>query len=435
MICANRLVAVAAMLTLVLVGGCANVEHATFVTRVLPNGVTIVASENRGSDMVSVHLWVRDGALYESADEAGTAALLRSVMVSSARNPILDEKAQAFMDAGGVVMASLSHDFVYYVTTCHAGHFEEAAELLHMGTTDTILSDEDVESAKQGLLTSLDRYSTSPREQTYLACMKSMMGNHPYTRLPYGSVDVITALTSDDLRGRHRKAYVGRNMIISVAGNVDATHAADVIESLFGDLPEGESAQPAAEAIVWHDQSSIDVLRGQGIPPYIIVGFPAPSASDEDVAAMDLLLMLLGRGRASRLERALILDEELAVSVNAGWGTKRQPNPIMAWVDVGDHDVDAAREAAVDAFLSLADDPIDEDDVARARIALLTEVAEARSGMAERASYQGYWAVVSGIGFVDDYTARINELTREDLERVAKKYFRRNSQSVAIALP
>jgi predicted Zn-dependent peptidase len=150
---------------------------------------------------------------------------------------------------------------------------------------------------------------------------------------------------------------------------------------------------------------------------------------------MDLLLMLLGRGRASRLERALILDDELAVSVNAGWGTKRQPNPIMAWVDVGDHDVDAAREAAVDAFLSLADDPIDEDDVARARIALLTEVAEARSGMAERASYQGYWAVVSGIGFVDDYTARINELTREDLERVAKKYFRRNSQSVAIALP
>ena len=435
MIRAHHFVAVAAIIALVLAGGCANVEHVAFVTRVLPNGVTIVVSENRGSDMVSVHLWVRDGALYESADEAGAAALLRSVVVSSPRNPVLEEKAEAFASIGGVVMASPSHDFVYYVTACHAAYFEQAAELLYMGTTDTVFSDEDVESAKQGLLTSLGRYGTNTREQTYLACMKNMMGDHPYARLRYGSMDVITALTSDDLRERHREAYVGRNMIISVAGNVDAIRAADVIESLFCDLPEGEPAQPSTEAVVWHDESSIDILTGQGASPYVVVGFPAPSASDEDVAAMDLLLMLLGRGRASRLDRRLLLDEELAVSVSAGWGTRRQANPIVAWVDVGDHDVDRAREATVDAFLSLADDPISEDDVTRARIALLTEVAEARSVMAERASYQGYWAAGGGIGLVDDYTARINELTREDLERVAKKYFRRNCYSVAVAMP
>ncbi len=435
MIRAHHLMVIAAMLALILVTGCADVDRVVFVTRILPNGVTIIASENRGSDMVSVHLWVRDGTLYESADKAGTAALLRSVIVSPARNPSLDERAHEFANGGGVVMASPSHDFVYYVTICLAEHFEEAAELLHMGTTDAVFSDEDVETAKQGLLISLGQYGSSVREQTYLACMKSMMGDHPYTRLSYGSADVVAALTSDDLHERHRDMYVGRNMVISVVGNVNAVRAVDVIESFFGDVPEGELAEPAAETVVWRGEGSDEVLHGEGFSPYIIVGFPAPSGSDEDVAAMDLLLMLLGRGRASRLERGLILDEQLAVSVSAGWGTKRQPNPIMAWVDVGDHDVDRAREATVEAFLSLADDPIDEDDVARARIALLTEVAEARCIMAERASYQAYWAVVSGPGFIDEYMARIDELTAEDLERVARKYFRRDNYSVAIALP
>ncbi len=434
MISAHRFMVIAAMLALILVAGCADVERVVYVTRILPNGVTIIAKENRGSDMVSAHLWVRDGALYESADEAGTAALLRSVMVSAERNPVLEKKRQEFADNGGVVMASPSHDFVYYVTTCLAGHFEEAAELLYMGTTNTVFSDEDVESARQGLLISLAKYGSSPREQAYLACMKSMMGEHPYARLSYGSADVITGLTTEDLRERHSSMYVGRNMIISVVGNVDAMRAADVIESLFGDVPEGELAEPAADGVVWCGEGSDEVLHGEGFSPYIIVGFPAPGGSDEDVAAMDLLLMLLGRGRASRLERGLILDEQLAVSVSAGWGTKRQPNPIMAWVDVGDHDVDKAREATVEAFLSLADEPIDEDDVARARIAMLTEVAEARCMMAERASYEAYYAIVSGTSFIDEYMARIEELTAEDLERVAKKYFRRDSYSVAIAL-
>ena len=435
MIRAHHFMVIVTMLTLILVAGCADVERAVHVTRTLPNGVTIIAKENRGSDMVSAHLWVRDGALYESADEAGTAALLRSVMVSAERDPILEERAQEFAGNGGVVMASPSHDFVYYVTTCLAKHFEKAAELLYMGTTNTVFSDEDVESAKQGLLISLGKYGSNPREQAYLACMKNMMGEHPYTRFSYGSADVVTGLTSDDLRERHRNMYVGRNMIISVVGNIDAMRAADVIESLFGDVPEGELAQPVAQGVVWRSENSDEVLHGEGFPPYIIVGFPAPSGSDEDVAAMDLLLMLLGRGRASRLERGLILDEQLAVSVSAGWGTKRQPNPIMAWVDVGDHDVDRAREATIEAFLSLADDPIDEDDVARARIAMLTEVAEARCTMAERASYESYYATVSGTNFIDEYMARIDELTAEDLERVAKKYFRRDSYSVAMALP
>ena len=114
--------AVLCLLAAFLLVGCATEAERTTTThvRVLPNGVTIYAQENRASDVVSVQAWVRDGALFESSEDAGVACLLANAMFdqSEARGP--GEIKVSIEKLGGYLSPMCRHDYAQHVVVVPA---------------------------------------------------------------------------------------------------------------------------------------------------------------------------------------------------------------------------------------------------------------------------------------------------------------------------
>ncbi len=422
-------------LSLALLAGCSTGEGPTTVIRTAPNGVTIIVEENRGVQVVSVQAWIRDGALYEPHDEVGEAMMLHSAVIDGRRGEELYELASEFSSIGGKVSGYASYDFVSFMATAPSRHFDLTARLMQMGVTDVDLDDEDVERARDAVASHISKYESSEREAVYMAGLATLMPDHPYGVSAYGTMRRIEEITAEELMQRYERTYVGSNLVVTVAGDVDAVEAANLMESLFSCVPAGERARPAATQGPWPKDHPRIERRGRGDAAYLIVNYPAPPGSSDDVAAMDLLLMALARSRVSRLNTALMRENEYVSDVGAGWGTHIQPYPFQAWMHLPPGNVDAALATTVQTFAELAEEEVSPEELERLKTLLLTEIAIANEPAGERAAYRGYWTIVGGMDFIDDYFAGIEAATPSDLRRVAEQYFTPENHLAAVLTP
>jgi len=410
-------------LALICLLSCSRSERPTTVVRTAPNGTTIIVQENRGIKVVSVQAWFREGALYEPTDQVGAATLLHSTIIDAHRDDELLRMAEEFSALGGQVTGYPSYDFVSFMATAPSRHFDLTARLMQKGIVGAHIDEADVERARETVSKRIVAYEQSDREAIYMAGLERLIPDHPYSVSSFGTIPYISSLTAEDLQERYERMYVGKNLVISVAGDVDATDAANLMESLFSGLPAGERGEPSSTQLPWPTNQPRIVKQGKGESAYMIINYPAPAGDSDDVAYVDLLLMALARSRVSLLNLALTRDNDLVSDVGGGWGTHIQPYPFQAWMHLPPGNVSLAEQATMEAFTSLAEDEVSPDELDRLKNLLLTEIAMSHEMAMEQASYRGYWTIVGGDGFIDNYFSRIESATPADLRRTAAKYF------------
>jgi predicted Zn-dependent peptidase len=117
-------------------------------------------------------------------------------------------------------------------------------------------------------------------------------------------------MPAEALRRIHRERYVGNNLVIAAAGNVQHGRFLEEVEGLFGGLSPGERSGPvpALPEPVRGDER----VRRDGAQSHVVFGTEAPPHADPRRYAMVLLSSALGGGMSSRLFQRI--REELALA-------------------------------------------------------------------------------------------------------------------------
>lgn len=425
------------VLAATLLVGCSRETQRTTTTRVrvLPNGVTVYARENRASDIVSVQAWIRDGALFEAPDEVSAACLLSHAMFdqSEARGP--GEIKVSFEKLGGYLSAMCRHDYVQYVAVVPATHFDSAAEMLVEGLLHPVFDPARVDRARERIIRDLPSLERRWMDQAYLLCLEELFGDHPYSRLPQGSPDPLAGITAEDLAARHRDRYVASNLVMVVSGSVPSDVAVDRIEELVSSIAPGELAEPAAEPIVWPTASRSRIERADVKKAYQVVAFPGPMVTDEDSIAMDVLLIILERGRSSRLNRVVKEELGLVHSIGAGWYTQLHPSPMFVWMEAAPEQIEAAELAVVELMSGFSEAPVTERELEKAKTILEAATLFDHQTAEMQGFYYGYWSSIGGIEFADAYFDRLQEVTAEEVHEAADRHFGSGVHVTAAILP
>ncbi len=423
--------------TATLLGGCATEDQrtTTSVTRILDNGLIIITKENRGGDVVSAQAWVADGAVHETAEEAGIASFVARMMFDQTESRGPGEMTNLVENVGGVIKIEPSHDYGQFAITVSAEHGDLALKLLADGLRNATFAPERVERIRRTILSEITSIAERPIDQVNLRFLKEMLGDHPYARPAQGTAATVSRFTPADLEKRHAERYVGNNIVIVVAGAIDAVAVADRVESLFGDLDAGVPAELASPSGGWPTSPVRVVEHGDVHRAYQIVGFPAPAVGDEGDVAMDVLLSVLGLGRSSRLRQALTEKRGLVSGVSAGWYTRRQRSPIFVWMELSPENTTDAELATVALFRDLAESPVDDEEITKAKafyessLLFMQETAEGQAG------FYGYWTSVGGPDFTDEYVERLAAVTAEDIQELAAAHFASSSHAAVAVVP
>ena len=426
---------VAATLSILLLAGCGQERTSTTVHMVTDNGAVIIARENRASGVVAIQFYVRDGAFFETPGEAGAANLLRTLMFHETESRGPGEIRRAVEGLGGYMSSTGRHDFVQYSVTVPSGNFDEAVELLRDGLLNARFDPDKIEREKEKILDNIEDMLKRPVDRAYQLCLSELMSDHPYGRLAEGVPEIFSELTAEDIERRYREKYVGSNVLVAVTGDVNPVAAAEKMADVLSGLPTGVQAEPVSSPVEWPTESRVVVERADVRKACQVLGFPGPGVSDRDNVTMDVLLVVLTEGASSRLYTRLKEELELVHSVGAGWYTQRHASPLFVWMELPDENVAAAERATVELMKEIAERPVSDDELAKAKMQLkvgnirMVETAEGQ------AFHDGYWNVIGGEEFAGAYLERLSLVTADEIQRAAALYLGSGIHVAAVVLP
>lgn len=432
---ASTLTIAALAAALLLPTGCAERRETISVHTVLSNGATVMTRENRASEVVAIAVFVRDGALFEMSEEAGEANLLRSLMFHRTETHGAEEIQRTIEGLGGAMSSTGRHDFVLYTFVVPSASFYEAVGLITDGLANAVLDDEVLDRHKERAEYSMQETVRRPVDRAYRLCLSEMMKGHPYGRQAEGEPGTVENMTIEDLRERYERVYIGPNLIVSVSGNIDPVEAADKVGEAFSAFPGGDRAEPAAPPVTWPTESTRVEIRADVAKTAQVLAFPGPSVTDEDNISMDVLLVVLMEGKSSKLNVRLKEELGLVSSIGAGWYTQLHPSPLFVWMELPEENAEAAEAAVVELFKELAEEPIEDDVLDKAKMLLKVGHLRMTETSQGQAFDTAYWTFVGGTEFAERYTERLAAVTAEEVQRAAGRYLAEGAHTSALVVP
>jgi predicted Zn-dependent peptidase len=257
---------------------------------------------------------------------------------------------------------------------------------------------------------------------------------HPYGNPLIGHLSDIENYSREAAQRFFNKYYTPGNMTLAIVGDVKPEQVQELAEKYWGRIQK--RIAPTRIATLEPEQKCERRLsitdRAQ---PAMVIGWHIPESTHPDTAALAAFADVLGQGRTSRLYRRMIRDEKNAVSVSsvAGWPGSKYASLAVVFCYPAPGKTNAECEKVIyEEIARLQNELLPQEEIekikARAMSAFIGSMSD-NLGLAQLlASYQQIWGSWREMFRELD---RINQITPEDIQRVAKKYFTRNNRTVA----
>jgi zinc protease len=169
----------------------------------------------------------------------------------------------------------------------------------------------------------------------------------------------------------------------------------------------------------------------------LLLGYHGPALGDVDHAVLSVLNEVLFGGRASRMYRALVIDQEIASDLRGWVSTFRDPGlyEMFASARTG-RTADELEAVFARELARVRETPVDEEELARAKARLELGMLQGLDTTSGKAEQIGFYETVLG----DPAAAfrRLEAYRRAgpgDLLRVARRYLVEVERTVVRVLP
>lgn len=260
---------------------------------------------------------------------------------------------------------------------------------------------------------------------------------HPYKRPVIGYSEDINNLTRDNVRQFFNTYYAPNNLTIAIAGDVDPQEVKALAETYFGRFEA--QPQPATVTEVEPAQSETrEVTVNFPSQPWYLEGYHIPSLKDPDYLVYEVISQLLSSGRTSRLYQSLV-EEQVALSAQgfSGFPGDKYPNLMLVYAQTAPGTSVEELATVLRAEIErLKTEPVEQRELQRVKTQLkagLLRTLDSNMGMARiLAEYEaktGSWRNI----FKD--LARLEEITPEDIQRIARTTFTAENRTIGRLLP
>jgi predicted Zn-dependent peptidase len=402
------------------------------VKQVFDNGLTMIVKPNPANEVVSVQALIRMGGIYEPQSKRGLSKLMQQVLLKGtttrgAKEIVLEtESVGASIDAG---LADSGYGSVSLKTTL-AG-FEQSLPVFLDILKNPAFGPREFAKEKQLMLQQLTATNDDPADTAYLNFRSLFYGDYPLGMKSEEIAKMVGLLTRDDLVDWYQKTYVPNNMVISIVGNVDPERMSKIFQDALGAWTKGKGPTITSAVVspLDHDRQIIKTRDSQAI--FMILGYPAPDIFSGDYPAMEVLNYVLGGDMGSRLFVELRDKKGLAYNVSTGYYPSNYPSNIFAFMATAPRNYNSAREGIINEFRRITTEPVSPEELKNAKQALKGSFLMSHETNASQGRYLGSFELLGlGYQYGQTYPGLIDKVTAEDIQRVARKYFRHYVLSV-----
>jgi predicted Zn-dependent peptidase len=398
-----------------------------FTEYTLENGLHVILHENHSAPVIATYVLYKVGSKNERPDRTGFAHFFEHLMFEGSEFIPRGTIDKYISGAGGNLNASTSFDRTDYFFNLPAHQLPLALWIESERMLHPRIDEAGVETQRAVVKEERRRsYDNQPYGSLFEELSALVFEGTPYQWVPIGSFQYIDKATIEEFRNFHRTFYRPENATLVVAGDFEDKDTRKLIEDYFGTIPRGESIpRPDFEWKLDVPGKSKDVVKTNTPLPALVQAWRAPAETDPDAYPLEMLSHILGEGRSSRLYQSLVEKKGVAMSVSP-YCYLLEKTGMMAIEVTGQagatlEELDQTLTQEVERVIQ---EGVSEEEFQKARNAMESQFAQSGGTMADRARTLAHYSMFYGdTGLINTELQRYLAVERNDLQRVAKKYF------------
>jgi zinc protease len=402
---------------------------------VLPNGLKVLTKEVRSAPVVSFSVWYRVGSRNEHTGITGASHLLEHMLFKGTQRYRVGEIARTLFLNGAAFNGSTYYDWTNYYATLASDRLELAMQIEADRMVSSRIDKADLDSEMTVVRSELEGGENHPARLLFRAVTATAFHAHPYRWPVIGWRSDVENMPREAIYRYYKTYYGPNNATLVIVGDFDTKRALALVRKHFGPLKPVPAPPPVYTVEPPQRGERRVTVKRAGSLPMALVAYRAPAGSSPDAYALDVLAMVLGEGRTSRLYQSLV-ETQLASRVSASAPSLRDPFLFYVSATARPGTTAEKLEAAVLAEVErITAAPITDEELARAKSRVEAEFVFQTTSVTAQARQIGYWAMIDGWRFLQTYLPRVRALTPADVLGVARKYLVADSRTVGYFVP
>lgn len=342
------------------------------------------------------------------------------------------EISEIYGKNGGVGLnAGTSKDYTMYMVELPSNKLELWARITADIMENTVFrgfyEEKDVVSQEVRM------HEDEPGGKLYDEFFKTAFKVHPYGKSIAGNVEVIAGISINDLKKFYNKHYIPGNGVIAIVGDIDSEQVKSIVTKYFAHIPKRNL--PERTIPVEPPQTSERRIELRlDAEPRIMIGYHIPTYPNPDIYPLEMLGAVLSDGRVSILNKKMI-QTKLAASASAFTGApgRRYPNLFMfLGSPITPHTTAEIESTLYVELEKIKTTPVSDWELKRIKnnikAGLMRSLSDNSAIASQLTYYEGFRGGWEKLG---EYVEKLNNVTAQDIMRVAKKYLTKENRTVA----
>lgn len=410
-----------------------------FTEYTLPNGLHVILHEDHSTPIVAVSVMYHVGSKNEDPERTGFAHFFEHLLFEGSENIKRGEYMKLVQSAGGQLNANTTQDRTFYYEILPSNQLElalwmESERMLHAKIDETGVETQRKvvkEEKKQ-------RYDNTPYGQLINVIFENAYTKYPYRWSPIGKEQYIDKATLDEFMAFYKTFYVPNNAVMVIAGDIDIAKTKELISKYYGDIPKGTKAIPRPTEVEPMQTAEKRVNFYDNVQlPAVILAYHTPKQGTKDYYAVQLLTQLMSQGKSSRFEREVVDKQEKAIQTAAfDLGNEAPGLAIMLGIANMGVSADDLEKSMLAEIEKLKKEGITDEEYKKLENQAENDFIEQNQkvlGIANNLAT--YYTFQNDANLINTELDKYKAVTKDDIKRVANKYFTKENRLVVHYLP
>ena len=403
------------------------------------NGLRVLLKQDNTAPVATFMVTYEVGSRNEAIGYTGSTHLLEHLMFKGSRKFNTKKGNSVFQtlqSLGARMNATTWLDRTNYFAVLPSEHLETLIEIEADRMRNAYIKEEDRQSEMTVVRNEFERGQNSPSGVLDENIWATAYQAHPYHHSTIGWKEDIENVSIERLREFYDTFYWPNNATAIAIGDFTEKEALSMIKKHFGKIrkstkpiPEVYTAEPKQEGI------RTITLKRAGQQGIVGVAHKTPAATHPDAPAFMVLSSILSSGKNSRFYKN-ITDKGLTTSVYIWDSLFRDPGLFTVYANLSpDVDHKTVEKAVVDEYEKIKKDGVSDEEVKNAQTQLIASM---------KFRQDGSYAIASGLNeaiasgdwtLYTTYGEKIGTVTKEDVQRIVKEYFKEDLSTIGYFIP
>ena len=417
----------------------ASAQKVAFTEYNLKNGLHVILHQDKTAPVVAVSVMYHVGSKDELTNRTGFAHFFEHLLFEGTDNIKRGEFFKIVSSNGGQNNANTSQDRTFYYEVFPSnqlatGLWLESERMMHPVINEIgVKTQNEVVKEEKRL-----RYDNQPYGNFVKEIMSRLFIKHPYHWIPIGSMADLDAATLAEFQAFNKKFYTPSNAVLSIAGDIDIVKTKTWVESYFSDIPSGI---PIVKTKFVEDpikKEMIDTAYDNNIQvPAIMAAYRIPGMTGAESKVLEMASAVLSTGNSSRMFRKMVDDKKNSLQVGSfNYALEDYGAYITYALPNNDTPLDTLLKDMDEEIVKLQTQLISEEEFTKLQNHFENDYLDNNDRMISVAeNLAAGYTFFKNTNNINTELDKIRNISRQDIQNVARKYLNKNQRVVLYYLP